>query len=131
MWGQCQCGELLWLWICGVQESGVLKRHGRDFIKVRVRIRVAQVIFLSLHLSAFCSSVCSATATEVVGECWHLKNEEPDQCWCSAFKITFIFRCPVLKILFWIVVVIVLWNSNWTVGFSIPEVVSPSLRSWL
>lgn len=123
VWGAALALAIWW--------SGVRCPRGMEtLLKVMVRIGVSPVTFLSLHLSAFWSSVHSAAATKVVGECWHLKNEEPDRFWCSAFKLIFIFRCPVLKDLVQDCSSIVLWNYNWTVGFSFPEAVSP-LRGWL
>lgn len=91
MWGAALA---LHIWCSGVR---YLRDMAKTLLKVMVRIRVSQVTFLKLHLSTFWSSVHSAAATKVTGECWHLKNEEPDGFWCSAFKLMFIFRCPVLK----------------------------------
>lgn len=131
-WGQCQCGEQPWLWISGGQESDVWDM-AKTLLKVMISIEVSQVTFLSLHLSVFWSSVCSATATKVIGECWHLKNEEPIGFGALLLSSYLSSGVQFWKILFRIVVMIVaivLWNCNWTVGFSFPEVVS-SLRGWL
>lgn len=91
MWGAALA---LAVWWPGVR---CLRDMAKTLLKVMGRVGVSPVTFLRLHLSAFWSSVHSATATKLIGECWHLKNEEPDWFWCSAFKLIFIFRCPVLK----------------------------------